>query len=275
MSSKSEKRLKTEAKPSKVTEKPLGQGSEDEGMFQIGKMRYVRVSCFKGKVLVDVREFYADKEGSMRPGRKGTTVFARRQPGVATASLPQPLPVQLWPSLSPSVVSDDVMWWHNLGGPSQQHYLSSWGDYNMLSWFNPSLQLSPTQPLAHSPLHYVLSMTSYGVGYPFGQLGSDVPAVSPPSSLCPPSLLAGVVPPSNTRQLYSKSLETPCNGPWVQARLQKAEGLCESMSVKSLGANSRLLHLLALNKCFGSSTHRWGQQPGLEKEGLRFSAKHK
>ncbi|XP_009330114.1 PREDICTED: activated RNA polymerase II transcriptional coactivator p15-like [Pygoscelis adeliae] len=77
-SSKSEKRLKTEAKPSKVTEKPLGEGSEEEGMFQIGKMRYVRVSCFKGKVLVDIREFYADKEGGMKPGRKGIALSAEQ-----------------------------------------------------------------------------------------------------------------------------------------------------------------------------------------------------
>ncbi|KAK4813670.1 hypothetical protein QYF61_017637, partial [Mycteria americana] len=38
---------------------------------------------------------------------------------------------------------------------------------------------------------YRLSMRPYGVGYPFGQLGSAVPAVSPPSFLCPPSPLAG------------------------------------------------------------------------------------
>ncbi|KAK4829699.1 hypothetical protein QYF61_006074 [Mycteria americana] len=40
-------------------------------------------------------------------------------------------------------------------------------------------------------LLYTLSMTSYGVEYPFGQLGSAVPAVSPPSFLCTPSLLTG------------------------------------------------------------------------------------
>jgi len=34
---------------------------------------------------------------------------------------------------------------------------------------------------------YVLSMTSYGMEYPFGQLGKAVPAVSPPSFLCPPA----------------------------------------------------------------------------------------
>ncbi|NXL66738.1 TCP4 polymerase, partial [Chordeiles acutipennis] len=71
MSSQPEKRPKTEAKTSKVTEKPPGRGSEEDGMFQIGKMRYVKVSCFRGNVLVDIREFYTDKEGGMKPGRKG------------------------------------------------------------------------------------------------------------------------------------------------------------------------------------------------------------
>ncbi|KAK4816685.1 hypothetical protein QYF61_019921 [Mycteria americana] len=37
---------------------------------------------------------------------------------------------------------------------------------------------------------YMLSLTPYGMEYPFGQLGSAVPAVSPPNSLCTPSLLA-------------------------------------------------------------------------------------
>uniref|UniRef100_A0A8C0HLU9 Activated RNA polymerase II transcriptional coactivator p15 n=1 Tax=Buteo japonicus TaxID=224669 RepID=A0A8C0HLU9_9AVES len=46
--------------------------------LQIGKMRYVRVSCFKGKVLVDIREFYADKEGDMKPGRKGIALSAEQ-----------------------------------------------------------------------------------------------------------------------------------------------------------------------------------------------------
>ncbi|XP_064325905.1 activated RNA polymerase II transcriptional coactivator p15-like [Phalacrocorax carbo] len=78
-SPESQKRPKTQAKPSKVTENPLGRGTEEEeGMFQIGKMRYVTVSCFKGKALVDIREFYADKEGSMKPGRKGIALSAEQ-----------------------------------------------------------------------------------------------------------------------------------------------------------------------------------------------------
>jgi len=40
------------------------------------------------------------------------------------------------------------------------------------------------------PQLLLLSMMSYGVQYAFGQLGSAVPTVSPPSFLCTPSLLA-------------------------------------------------------------------------------------
>ncbi|XP_074834666.1 activated RNA polymerase II transcriptional coactivator p15-like [Carettochelys insculpta] len=78
MPSKPEKRPKVEAKTSKVATKNQGQDSEEEGMFQIGKMRYVRVSCFKGKVLVDIREFYIDKEGDTKPGRKGIALSAEQ-----------------------------------------------------------------------------------------------------------------------------------------------------------------------------------------------------
>ncbi|XP_030365599.1 activated RNA polymerase II transcriptional coactivator p15-like [Strigops habroptila] len=76
--SKAEKKLKTEAKSSKVPEEAMGQGGEEGTMFQIGSTRYVRVSCFKGKVLVDIREFYADKDGDMKPGRKGIALSAEQ-----------------------------------------------------------------------------------------------------------------------------------------------------------------------------------------------------
>lgn len=34
-------------------------------------MRYVNVRDFKGKVLIDIREYWMDQEGEMKPGRKG------------------------------------------------------------------------------------------------------------------------------------------------------------------------------------------------------------
>ena len=50
----------------------------------------------------------------------------------------------------------------------------------------PTNQLMPTLSLnsgllASFPYLYVLSMTSHGMEYPFGQLVSAVPAVSPPN----------------------------------------------------------------------------------------------
>lgn len=74
-------------------------------LLQIGKMRYVKVSCFKGKVLVDIREFYTDKEGSMKPGRKGTTVFTGRWQGCSEKQCRKLLCRALVPPLSTSPFS--------------------------------------------------------------------------------------------------------------------------------------------------------------------------
>ena len=54
----------------------------------------------------------------------------------------------------------------------------------------PSQSPTSTPPPTSPPL-LLLSMTSHGLEYPFGQSGSAVPAVSPPGSPCTPSLLAG------------------------------------------------------------------------------------
>jgi len=46
-----------------------------------------------------------------------------------------------------------------------------------------------TLPPSHLPPVLLFSVMSYGMEYPFGQFGSAVLAVSPPSFLCIPSLL--------------------------------------------------------------------------------------
>jgi hypothetical protein len=38
-------------------------------------MRRVQLSEFKGKLLVDIREMYTDKDGNERPGKKGTHFY--------------------------------------------------------------------------------------------------------------------------------------------------------------------------------------------------------
>ena len=40
--------------------------------LKIGKKRKVSVREFKGKVLVDIREYYEDQSGAVKPGKKGT-----------------------------------------------------------------------------------------------------------------------------------------------------------------------------------------------------------
>ncbi|XP_047399828.1 activated RNA polymerase II transcriptional coactivator p15-like [Sciurus carolinensis] len=48
--------------------------SKQSNMFQIWKMRYVSVRDFKGKVLMDIREYWRDSEGETKPGRKGISL---------------------------------------------------------------------------------------------------------------------------------------------------------------------------------------------------------
>ncbi|XP_067251751.1 SUB1 regulator of transcription a [Chanodichthys erythropterus] len=54
--------------------KSSSSSSKNDNMFQIGKMRYVSVRDFKGKVLIDIREYWMDQEGEMKPGRKGISL---------------------------------------------------------------------------------------------------------------------------------------------------------------------------------------------------------
>ncbi|XP_054835621.1 activated RNA polymerase II transcriptional coactivator p15-like [Eublepharis macularius] len=70
-----EKKAKMAPKPAMES---LSPDNSEENMFQIGKLRYVRVSLFKGKVLVDLREFYISKAGDMKPGRKGISLSAEQ-----------------------------------------------------------------------------------------------------------------------------------------------------------------------------------------------------
>ncbi len=48
-------------------------------VLQLSAKRFVSVSNFKGKMLVNIREYYEDKEsGETRPGRKGGCVCQPR-----------------------------------------------------------------------------------------------------------------------------------------------------------------------------------------------------
>uniref|UniRef100_A0A131Z2M9 Activated RNA polymerase II transcriptional coactivator p15 n=1 Tax=Rhipicephalus appendiculatus TaxID=34631 RepID=A0A131Z2M9_RHIAP len=46
-------------------------GDNEDGMFMLAKKRYVSVREFKGRVMVDIREYYEDGNGDLKPGKKG------------------------------------------------------------------------------------------------------------------------------------------------------------------------------------------------------------
>ncbi|KAF8794298.1 Activated RNA polymerase II transcriptional like protein [Argiope bruennichi] len=60
------------AKKSK-NEKPAAAAastSDDGDLIKLSKYRYVSVREFRGKLMVDIREYY-EKDGEMKPGKKG------------------------------------------------------------------------------------------------------------------------------------------------------------------------------------------------------------
>jgi len=72
------------SEPSKGSSKSSGSSSSkakssDDGgdkKFQLDKNRYVTVREFRGKVLIDIREYYMNSDGEEKPGKKGISLNA-------------------------------------------------------------------------------------------------------------------------------------------------------------------------------------------------------
>ena len=69
--SDAETRKKIAKKEAQKKAKESGKNDDGETMFEIGKKKYVNVRVFKGKVLIDIREYYEDNDGNLKPGKKG------------------------------------------------------------------------------------------------------------------------------------------------------------------------------------------------------------
>ncbi|KAJ6593930.1 transcriptional Coactivator p15-domain-containing protein [Mycena capillaripes] len=53
----------------------VGVSSEGEKFIDLGKNKRATVRTFKGSTLLDIREFYVDKEsGESKPGKKGVSL---------------------------------------------------------------------------------------------------------------------------------------------------------------------------------------------------------
>ena len=44
------------------------------GLYALGSMRFANVSEFKGKKLVNIREYFTGKDGKPAPGKKGISL---------------------------------------------------------------------------------------------------------------------------------------------------------------------------------------------------------
>ncbi|XP_033634236.1 activated RNA polymerase II transcriptional coactivator p15-like [Asterias rubens] len=53
--------------------KKSGDGPEDH-MYPLARQRFVNVREFRGKVLIDIREYYTDNSGELKPGKKGISL---------------------------------------------------------------------------------------------------------------------------------------------------------------------------------------------------------
>ncbi|KAI1327343.1 ssDNA-binding transcriptional regulator [Xylariaceae sp. FL0255] len=62
-----------DVRPTKKNSIPKIEGKDDEGnsFWKITEARRVVIQDFKGKTFVNIREFYTDASGAMRPGKKG------------------------------------------------------------------------------------------------------------------------------------------------------------------------------------------------------------
>ncbi|PIK37731.1 Activated RNA polymerase II transcriptional coactivator p15 [Apostichopus japonicus] len=60
-------------KPEKKKEKSKEDGDDQEHMYALSRQKFVNVREFRGRILIDIREYY-DAGGEMKPGKKGISL---------------------------------------------------------------------------------------------------------------------------------------------------------------------------------------------------------
>ncbi|XP_012216200.1 activated RNA polymerase II transcriptional coactivator p15 [Linepithema humile] len=68
---KDEKEDKGDKGDKGASHKKVKSDDVEETIWDLGNNRQVNVRNFKGKYYVDIREMYYDKEGDLKPGKKG------------------------------------------------------------------------------------------------------------------------------------------------------------------------------------------------------------
>ena len=72
---KKKPKRENEDKEEKASKKPKKESTEDENtIWDLGNNRQISVRDFKGKLYVDIREMYYDKDANLKPGKKGIVI---------------------------------------------------------------------------------------------------------------------------------------------------------------------------------------------------------
>ena len=75
--------------------------------MQLSAKRFVNVRSFKGKCLIDIREYWIDDDGERKPGKKGTLCVQCVDSKLMHTSVGISLSVEQWEKLKSAIPDID------------------------------------------------------------------------------------------------------------------------------------------------------------------------